>query len=218
MSNDAGDIIARNPVSKVKLQQENNEQIRVLSLEEEQTYLNVCSQPLKDIAVLMIETGMRPDEVVHLTTGDVDQAKQTVRITKSKTQAGRRTLTLTQRAADVLSARVAMATGAYLFPHKLDVNKPMIKSNNAHAGALKRSKLPHFRLYDCRHTFATRAVESGVDLVTLAALLGHSKINMVMRYAHPTAEHQEKAIRKMEAFTMARQMDAFQVGNAATIN
>jgi integrase len=147
----------------------------------------------------------------NITKDDVEayrkwRAIQTARITKSKTKAGRRTLTLTQWAVVVWLARVAMAEGAYLFPHKLDVNKPMIKSNHAHDGALRRRKLPHFRLYDCRHTFATRAVESGVDLVTLAALLGHSKINMVMRYAHPTAEHLEKAIRKMEAFMMARQI------------
>lgn len=45
--------------------------------------------------------------------------------------------------------------------------------------------MPRFRLYDLRHTWATRAAEAGVDLVTLAALLGHSKIVMVMRYAHP---------------------------------
>ena len=33
-------------------------------------------------------------------------------------------------------------------------------------------------------------VAYGIDLVTLAAMLGHSKINMVLRYAHPTARHQ----------------------------
>jgi hypothetical protein len=36
--------------------------------------------------------------------------------------------------------------------------------------------------------------------VTLAAMLGHSKINMVLRYAHPTQEHQTKAMDKMEQY------------------
>lgn len=45
---------------------------------------------------------------------------------------------------------------------------------------------PPFRLYDLRHTFATRAAEAGVDIMTLAALLRHSRMQMVMRYAHPT--------------------------------
>ena len=47
---------------------------------------------------------------------------------------------------------------------------------------------------------------AGVDLVTLAALLEHSKIHMVLRYAHPTEEHQVQAIKKPEEFTMVRQM------------
>jgi integrase len=65
---------------------------------------------------------------------------------------------------------------------------------------LRESKVPQFRPYDCRHTWATRAVEAGIDLVTLAAMLGHSKINMVLRYAHPTQEHQTKAMDKMEQY------------------
>jgi hypothetical protein len=52
----------------------------------------------------------------------------------------------------------------------------------------------------CRHTGATRAVEAGIDLVTLAAMLGHSKIGMVLRYAHPTQEHQTNAMDKMEKY------------------
>lgn len=45
--------------------------------------------------------------------------------------------------------------------------------------------LLYTRSDDRRHTFVTWAAERGVSLVTLAALLGHSKINMVLRYAHP---------------------------------
>ena len=78
--------------------------------------------------------------------------------------------------------------------------KPIVKLNAAHNDAVSRSQVKRFRLYDLRHTFATRATEAGVDLVTLAALLGHSRVQMVMRYAHPTEEHQFAAIQKMQAF------------------
>ena len=64
---------------------------------------------------------------------------------------------------------------------------------------MNRCGVEQFRLYDLRHTFATRAAEAGVDLVTLASLLGHSRIQMVMRYAHLIEEHQISAIRKIEA-------------------
>jgi len=45
---------------------------------------------------------------------------------------------------------------------------------------------------------------AGVDLVTLAAMLGHSRIQMVMRYAHPTEEHQFNAMKKVVAFMQGR--------------
>jgi hypothetical protein len=47
-----------------------------------------------------------------------------------------------------------------------------------------------------------------IDLVTLAAMLGHSKINMVMRYAHPTQEHQAQAMDKMERYLAQKQIEA----------
>lgn len=40
----------------------------------------------------------------------------------------------------------------------------------------------------------------GVDLIILAALLGHSRVQMVMHYAHPIEEHKTEAIAKLEDF------------------
>ena len=65
-----------------------------------------------------------------------------------------------------------------------------------------------FRLYDCRHTFATRALESGVDLLTLASILGHANLKMVSRYAHPSEQHQADAIRLMEKSKVKRKAKA----------
>ena len=48
----------------------------------------------------------------------------------------------------------------------------------------------------------------GIDLVTLAAFLGHSKIQMVLRYAHPSQEHQARSVERMERFVAERQMEA----------
>jgi len=96
----------------------------------------------------------------------------------------------------------------YLFPCNVDAARPVPKVNNAHDKAVRDSKVARFRLYDLRHTWATRAAESGIDLVTLAALLGHSKIQMVLRYAHPSQEHQARSVERLEQFNAARQMEA----------
>jgi hypothetical protein len=45
-----------------------------------------------------------------------------------------------------------------------------------------------------------RAAMAGVDLVPLAAMIGHSRVQMVMRYAHPTEEHQFQAIEKLQKY------------------
>lgn len=107
-------------------------------------------------------------------------------------------------------------SGPYLFPSPDDPFKPVVKLNNAHYGALKRSELKSFRLYDLRHTWATRAAMSGIDLVTLAAMLGHSRIQMVLRYAHPTEQHQAEAAKRLEEFNIAKAMAEVERQQSAT--
>jgi integrase len=194
-------VVPLNPVSGVKFLSENNEQMRVLTAEEEKLYLLAAPQPLQDAATLMLETGMRPDEVyrierrnVHLDDGEGGYYFNPF----GKTKAARRKVPLSARAAEVLGRRMENVKGELLFPGR-GTGRPVVKLNNAHAAALERSGVARFRIYDLRHTWATRAAEAGVDLVTLAALLGHSRIQMVLRYAHPSEEHQFAAVKKVEA-------------------
>lgn len=63
------DSIPKNPVKGVKFLDEDNEQTRVLNGEEQKLYLLAASQPLQDIATLMLETGMRPEEVYRKKPG-----------------------------------------------------------------------------------------------------------------------------------------------------
>jgi integrase len=157
--------------SKVKFLDEDNEQTRVLTYDEQRLYLNAASQPLRDIATLMVETGMRPEEVYRLTREHVHLPDGYVFVPFGKTKAARRRVNLTRAAVEVLRRREVDAKGRCLFPHQRDSDRPMLKVNNAHSGALRRSGVAPFRLYDLRHTWATRAVMCGVDLVTLAAML-----------------------------------------------
>src|ERR1019366_4858912 len=57
------EVVTLNPVTSIKFLAENNEQTRVISFDEQKKYLAECSQPLRNVAALMLETGMRPDEL-----------------------------------------------------------------------------------------------------------------------------------------------------------
>ncbi len=202
------DILTKsNPVSRVKFFAENNEHMRVLSHDEERLYLLAASQPLQDVAILMLETGARPEEICRLMRENINLEQGYLSVPFGKTRAAKRKIPLTERASVVLEKRVKEAEGDYIFSggrRGADSGKPIVKLNNAHNGAVTRAELKPFRLYDLRHTFATRAAEAGVDLVTLAAILGHSRVQMVMRYAHSTEEHQFNAMKKMEAYRIAK--------------
>jgi integrase len=177
---------------------------------EERAYFEKASLVLRDVARLILETGMRPEEVYTIRPENLDLARKTLQVPHGKTKAARRLLNLTAGALEVLKRRMAGLETPYLFPCETDPTRPIPKVNNAHDRAVKDSKIAPFRLYDLRHTWATRAAMSGIDLVTLAAMLGHSRIQMVLRYAHPTQAHQAKAMEQLEKYNAAQQIAAFE--------
>lgn len=130
-----------------------------------------------------------------------------------KTAAARRGLRLTARAREVLGRRMTVVESPFLFSCASDSSRPVPKVNNAHDRAVRDSKVAPFRLYDLRHTWATRAAMSGIDLVTLAAMLGHSRIQMVLRYAHPPQEHQSSAMERLERYNAHQEIAEFERQN-----
>jgi integrase len=199
-------VLIENPVSEVKFLKEENESFSVLSEHDERLYLLAASQPLRDIAALMLDCGCRPDELYQLKKQNVNLDGGFLRIVDGKTKAARRTIPLTARASAILGKRIANAKSDYLFAGGrgcTNSEKPIVKLNNAHNGAVERAGLKKFRLYDCRHTFASRLAMKGVDLVTLAALLGHSRLAMVLRYAHASEQNKFDAIKRLEKDTVA---------------
>jgi integrase len=204
------DVLAKNPVSRVKFLAENNQQTRVLSFTEQHSYLAKATPVLRDVATMILETGMRPEEVYTLRPENVDLVKGRLQVPHGKTAAARRLLRLTAPAREVLSRRMSAVESPYMFPCESDPSRPLPKVNNARHRAVRDSKVAPFRLYDLRHTWATRAAMSGIDLVTLAAMLGHSRIQMVLRYAHPTQEHQSSAMERLEQYNALQQIAEFE--------
>lgn len=194
----------RNPVDAVGFLDEDNLQERVVSYTEQERYLGAASEQLADVATLMVEQGFRPGEVYALRDVAVNLEANTVKVLKGKTKAARRTLDLTPEGHRVLAKRLRMVEAqraqtstvipGWLFPHEGDPLRHIPKVDSQHTAALAASKVPPFRLYDLRHTFATRFAEGVPDPVALSAVLGHAKLQMVMRYIHPTQQHQRSAM------------------------
>ena len=63
---------------------------------------------------------------------------------------------------------------------------------------LKRIKLPHKGFHALRHTFATRALECGMDIKTLSEILGHKNPTITLkRYAHSMLEHKIEMMNRL---------------------
>lgn len=201
------DVLVSNPVSRVKFFKEDPGHLRVVSSEEENLYLLAATQPLQDFACIMLDTGMRCGEVAAIRGRDVFLEQGYVYVPDGKTKAAKRKIPLTSRAKAILGRRSQMNSDL-LFGSE-DTGRPLTTLKTSHGTAIRRSKVEHFRLYDLRHTFATRFLESGGDLITLQALLGHSSINMVTRYAHPTDGHKYEAIRRMEERTIRSHANSY---------
>jgi site-specific recombinase XerD len=204
-------LLLANPVRGVKLLAEDNQQTRVLSFAEERIYLESASPRLREVAKMILNTGMRPEEVYRLERENVNLAIGFVKVPFGKTKAARRNVPLNRDARELLAERLDEApTTRFLFPSERDTALPMANIDNTHKRTVRRTCLAWFRLYDLRHTFATRAAQSGMDLVTLASILGHARIQMVLRYAHPVDEHKAAAMQKMEGYVAGQRISQYE--------
>lgn len=192
----------KNPVADVAKPSDRDSLVQyVVSAAEEEAYFSAARGALYDVAKLILLTGARPEEILSLRRSDIDLGKGTLQIRGGKTRAARRTLHLVAEAAAILERRLAeTAPGepdGWLFPSARRPGEHITKLNAQHDEACRRAGIS-FRLYDLRHTFATRLAESGCDINTLAAILGHSGLRMLTRYVHPTEQHRAEAMRRLE--------------------
>lgn len=150
---------------------------------------------LRDRAILetLYATGLRVNELVHLTPGDVEIEEQTVRVLMGKGGHHRR-VPLTRVAARaieryLLRARASLAIrrsdARWLFVgargKKLDRSRVLkiVKHWAAHAGVSKRVSCHTFR-----HSVATHLLRGRADIRQIQALLGHRDLSTTERYTH----------------------------------
>lgn len=63
---------------------------------------------------------------------------------------------------------------------------------------LRKCKIKHYNFHCLRHTFATRALELGMDIKTLSEILGHTNVAITLnRYAHSLLEYKKQEMNKI---------------------
>jgi integrase len=160
---------------------------------------------LADVARIMLEQGPRPEEILASRKIHFDSGAVTLRVPGGKSRAARRTLHLTSASLAILQRRAAIGgeSSPWLFPSDRNPGHHLTKLAGAHDRACIEAGVS-FRIYDFRHTFATRAIESGIPVAVVAAILGHSGLRTIHRYVHPTNDAQKSAMQRVDADAQIR--------------
>jgi integrase len=159
---------------------------------------------LTPIVLLALNTGLRRGELFGLRWSEiaVGRAMLTVRGEGAK-NAQTRHVPLNTEAVDIV--RTWRECVASLNPGEVrehvfagtDGDRPLADLKKGWAPVVRAAAIGHFRFHDCRHHFASRLVQAGVDLNTVRELLGHSDMKMVLRYAHLAPENTAAAVAKL---------------------
>lgn len=144
-----------------------------------------------EIIRLLLLTGCRKSEIVHLRWSEVDG--DTLHLSDSKT--GPRTVLLNRKAQEIIARQ--QGSGTFVFPALTDPSKPRSNELSLWKKVRQDAGIADVRLHDLRHTFASHAVMRGVALPVLARLMGHSGTRMTLRYAHVADGEMEAAAERV---------------------
>ena len=179
-------------VRKVKLLKGEIKRLRYLSEEEAERLISNCESYLKPIVITALNAGMRKGEIFGLTWDRVDLKNRIILLDKTK-NGERREIPINDTLLQALSGIVRRLDCKYVF-YNLNTLKPFDNIKRSFASALRKSHILDFHFHDLRHTFASRLVMAGVDLITVKELLGHKDIKMTLRYSHLSQAHVRQAI------------------------
>jgi integrase len=206
MANRDGLVIEESPSKKVKTPKFDNKRQRFMTPDEEQALLDKLmtkSLQVHNIALLSLRTGMRASEIFNLKWGHVDTENGRILIMGAKGYKSRAAF-MTQDIKALFSEMEQKGPDAYVFPSAKGGRKEEV--SNTFRKTVDELKLndgisdtrQQVCFHTCRHTFASRLAESGVDLYTIKTLLGHSTIALTERYSHLSEGTLQNAVRTLE--------------------
>lgn len=150
-------------------------------------FLRNCSGVFYPIASCAVYTGMRVGEIVSLRWQDVDLDRKVIRVERSSGGSTKnrkvRYVPVNSRLREVLRALNERKNGELVFPCE-NGRMRSIDFRGEMRRAAEKAGLRKIRMHDLRHTFASNFVIKGGNIISLQKILGHSTINMTLRYSH----------------------------------
>lgn len=205
-------LIASNPTEQIIAPKFSYGAKQILTDEQLDVFMKVIAEDKVwcDFFYTELTTGLRRGEICGLKWEDFDEVSGTLKVCRTvyredgsgltagdtKTSAGTRKIVLPLSTAALLSKRKASAMTEWIFPNPLKPEQPA-DPGSAYRRLkvlLKQAGLPSIRFHDLRHTFATHALASGVDVKTLSGILGHTRAAFTLdTYTHTTGDMQKRA-------------------------
>lgn len=203
--------------NKIKRPKIIEKQVDCFSLAEQKKIETAALSAKKDKykgIVLCLYTGLRIGELLALSWKDIDLEKGILTVSKTcrdgningkhvrisdtpKTENSRRQIPLSKTLVKMLKEMKKKSKCEFVIA---DGEKPVfIRSyQRMFELFLKKLKLPHKGFHSLRHTFATRALECGMDIKSLSEILGHKNAMITLnRYAHSLWEHKAEMMNKL---------------------
>lgn len=123
----------------------------------------------------------------------MDLSKRIIRLEKTKSGKPRLVPINGYLFAVLMKQKHTNGTDEYVFPNP-KTGGPLQDVKRSFHSAVKKAGIQGLRFHDLRHTFASRLVEAGVDLITVKELLGHHSVKVTERYTHSNAEQKKLAV------------------------
>lgn len=203
-------LITKNPAIGCKLPPKKSREMQVLTQAEITRFLiQAKAEGYYELFLLELTTGMRRGEILglkwrdlNLNTGELHIKRQVVKkgaetmISAPKTKSSIRTILLPPDMVEVLAELRETADCEWVFPSPVKKGEPRNPDSlyGKFQKILERAKCKRIRFHDLRHTFATMAIENGMDVKTLSAIIGHMSAETTLNiYSHITDTMRKQA-------------------------
>jgi len=201
-------IIPENPCKAVALPKVEHKEMQTIPAEQLQAFLQEAKATgIYEMYYIELATGLRRGELLGLKWSDIDWKNGIIKVRRQvarvdgqiveaplKTKNSYRAVTISQQAIEVLKQQKEKTNDQYVFPSPNGGPISPDSVNNMLKRVLTRAGIPKVRFHDLRHTFATIALQNGVDIKTVSGMLGHFSAGFTLdTYAHVTTAAQKEA-------------------------